>query len=180
MTSLEFNVAQLLKSPVGATRSYDFSLDEPLDLDGTVARDLEGNVKFTLTNFGILAHGTATASLELTCARCLESFRTPADVEFDEEFEPSIDIATGLPVEGPKNDNAFSISANHTIDLGEALRQHLLLAVELVPVCDVACKGLCANCGANLNNGPCACPPPEEPSPFAALQALLADSNSDT
>lgn len=180
MTSLQFNVAQLLKSLVGTTRSYDFELDGPLQLDDTVAYDVRGRVKFTLTNFSILAHGAASALLELTCARCLESFRTPVEVQFDEEFEPSIDIATGLPAEGLKNDNAFVISANHTIDLGEALRQHLLLAVELVPVCDPACKGLCATCGANLNNGPCACPPAEEPSPFAALQALLPDSNTDT
>ncbi|MBV9278997.1 MAG: DUF177 domain-containing protein, partial [Chloroflexi bacterium] len=68
---------------------------------------------------------------------------------------------------------AFSISQNHTIDLKEPLRQHLLLAVELMPLCRQDCRGLCPSCGVNLNVEQCACPPDEEPSPFAVLQGLL-------
>lgn len=171
---LQYNVSQLLKSDVGATRAYDFDSDAPLDLDGAVATDITGCVKFTLTNFSVLACAEARATLHLTCARCLDPYESPVDITFDEEYQPTIDIFSGLPSTGPRNDAAFVITANHTIDLTEALRQNLLLAVELIPLCSEACKGLCASCGANLNTETCACPPVQETSPFAALQGLLS------
>lgn len=176
--TLQFNIAQLLKSDVGDTRSYDLSADE-LNLDGSVARDISGSVKFTVTGFGILASGHAHATLDLVCARCLEPFRAPADVSFDEEFQPEIDISTGLPSHMPRNENAFQIASSHTIDLSEALRQHFILAVELVPVCRDDCRGLCVTCGVNRNVEECQCPPPEEEHPFAVLQGLLAESDGE-
>lgn len=176
--SLQYNVSQFLKSDIGDTRTYEFESDEPLDLDEAVATNITGRVKFMLTNFGILAAAEAHAVLHLTCARCVEPFDMPTDVAFEDEYQPSIDVTSGLPSTTPRNDSAFVISANHTIDLTEALRQNLLLAVELVPLCSQDCKGLCASCGANLNIDQCGCPPPEQPSPFAALQGLLGGSHT--
>jgi uncharacterized protein len=179
MSGLQFNVAQLLKGGIGETRAYDFQSDEPLSLDDIVATEVRGRVKFTLTNYGIVAGIEASALLDLTCARCLEPFRFPAAIRFEEEYQPVIDIATGLPSETPKSDGSFGISPTHTIDLGEAIRQHLLLAVEMIPLCRPDCKGLCPTCGTNLNNGQCACPPAEEPSPFAALRSLLQEAEAE-
>jgi uncharacterized protein len=179
LTSLQYNVSQLLKSEVGSTRAYDFEADGPLDLDDGVAHDIRGHVRFMLTNFGIVAVVQAHAVLDLNCARCVEPFELPVDISFDDEYQPLIDIATGLPSDTPRSDAAFSISQNHTIDLGEAIRQHLLLSVELIPLCSRDCRGLCPTCGVNLNQQACTCPPAEEPSPFAVLQGLFGGSESD-
>lgn len=175
--SAQFNVSQLLKADVGQMRTYHFEMEESLDLDGAIATDVRGTVKFTLTNFGILAAVKAHANVDLTCARCLEPFRTPMDVTFLEEYRPSIDIATGLPSQLPASDTAFQISDNHTLDLAEAIRQQLLLGIEIIPICRPDCRGLCVTCGTNLNTDTCLCPPPESSSPFAALQGLLAESD---
>ena len=177
--SLEFNVSQLLKSEVGQTRVYDFDAEAPIDLDGSSANDVHGHVKFALTNFGVVATGEADGVLQLNCARCLEDFHQSAHVEFVDEYRPTIDIGTGLASSVPQSETAFDISSNHTIDLREALRQHFLLAVDLIPVCREDCQGLCPTCGVNRNVEHCSCPPPEEPSPFAVLQGLLGDRSSD-
>lgn len=178
--SLQYNIAQLLKSEVGQTRAYDFESPNPIKLDdSSVAVDVRGRVKFTLTNFGVLAHGQVAATLQLACARCLEPFRTPTEVEFEEEYQPLIDIATGLPLTTPANDTAFIITQNHTIDLREAVRQNLVLAVELIPLCTEQCRGLCPTCGVNHNTAPCTCPPVENSSPFAVLENLLVESEAD-
>jgi uncharacterized protein len=177
--SLQFNVSQLLKSDVGQTRDYRFEADQPLNLGDGAASDVNGDVRFTLTNFGILARGRANAILHLTCARCLEPFETPTEVRFEEEYQPSIDIATGLPAKTPRSDTAFTISQNHTLDLSEALRQNLLIAVELIPVCSRDCQGLCPTCGVNRNVHTCHCHEPDDSSPFAVLQGLLAESDGD-
>ena len=178
--SLEFNVSQLLKSEVGQSRAYDFQADEPIQLDeSSSVSGVAGRVKFALTNFGVVATGEADGLLHLNCARCLEDFETPAHVSFNDEYRPTVDIGTGLASEVPHSETAFDISANHTIDLAEALRQHFLLTVDLIPVCRADCRGLCATCGVNLNNETCTCPPAEEPSPFAVLEGLLGDRESD-
>jgi uncharacterized protein len=112
----------------------------------------------------------------LICARCLEPFAEPTEVRLDEEYQPSIEIVTGLPSKVPRSDTAFPISQNHTIDLTEALRQDLLLAVDLIPICERDCKGLCPSCGANRNLEQCLCQGSDDSSPFAVLQGLLAES----
>lgn len=177
--SLEFNVSQLLKSEVGQARSYDFEGDEPIDLDDSTVSDVRGRVRFALTNFGVVATGSADGLLHLNCARCLEDFEKPAHVDFSDEYRPTIDIGTGLASSVPESETAFDISSNHMIDLTEALRQHFLLAVDLIPVCCEDCAGLCPTCGVNRNTEQCACPPADEPSPFAVLQGLLDGASID-
>jgi uncharacterized protein len=174
--SLQYNVAQLLKSEIGTTRSYDFASDESIDLEEGTATDIRGHVKFILTNFGIIADVQADAVLHLVCARCLEPFETATSVRFDEEYQPTIDITTGLPSSGPRSDTAFMITQSHTIDLREGLRQNLVVAVELIPVCRKDCRGLCPSCGINRNVESCACDTRVDDSPFAVLQGLLADT----
>ncbi|MCQ5072305.1 YceD family protein, partial [Adlercreutzia sp. DFI.6.23] len=64
----------------------------------------------------------------------------------------------------------FPDAAYHLVPL---ILAALLLEVPLVPLCDDDCKGLCPQCGANLDEGPCGCSRDEadvEASPFAALK----------
>ncbi|MGH2446993.1 MAG: YceD family protein [Chloroflexota bacterium] len=177
---LQFNISQLLKGGVGEARSLEFQADSPLDLDGTAARDIHGEVRLTLTNFGVLARGEAAATLDLTCSRCLEAFELTVAISFEEEFQPSIDISSGLPSRVPRLEGSFPISSNHTIDLREPLRQQFLLAIDLIPVCDEACKGLCPTCGVNLNQQTCDCEPEPQDSPLAVLQTLLSQPDTGT
>ncbi len=171
--SLLFNVSQLLKSEIGQFRTYDFQSDGVLELDDARADGISGHVKFMLTNFGVLAHVHASGVLHLTCSRCLEPFSTEVTADFEEEFVPSINIQTGLPSDAPRSDTALPISRNHTIDLGEAIRQEFLLSIDLIPVCSSGCLGLCPSCGANRNVEPCSCPPAAPASPFTVLVDLI-------
>ncbi len=174
--SLLFNVSQLLKSEIGQSRSYEFAGKEALDLGDGTATDIHGHSKFTLTNFDILASISAAGRLHLTCARCLEPFTTPIEVQFDEEFVPSIDIQTGLPSGVPVSDVALPISPDHTIDLGEAIRQQFLLSMDLMPVCSPGCMGLCPTCGINRNTETCLCPSQEPANPFEVLKTLIQNT----
>lgn len=171
--SLLFNVSQLLKSEIGQSRSYDFEGKHALDLGDGSASSIAGHAKFTLTNFGILANITARGSLHLICARCLEPFASPVEVQFDEEFVPSIDIQTGLPAGVPVSDLALPISSDHMIDLGEAIRQQFLLSMDLIPVCRADCMGLCPTCGVNRNLETCLCLAQEQANPFEVLKTLI-------
>ena len=62
--------------------------------------------------------------------------------------------------------------SNDQIDLGHLIVEQLQLAVPMKPLCDEACKGLCPQCGMNLNTGSCDCSQTWEDPRLAALRNL--------
>jgi len=163
---LSFNVAQLLKEPVGAIRKLDFGTDllvlsdrsiDPEDPTLIDARDVTGQAKVTRLSQDLLVQGNVTANVRLTCSRCLEEFMLPVQGTLEEKYQPSVDVVTGRPVQralDEEDDSAFSINAAHEIDLAEPVRQALLVALPIMPLHSPDCAGLCPVCGANLNEGP--------------------------
>jgi uncharacterized protein len=158
---VEINVAQLLKSPLGTSRTYE--IDEPVSI-GEGNRLVRGAVTFLRTNRGILVTGRLATGVELTCSRCLGQFGQQLTLDIEEEFFPTIDILTGATASAPEDEpDAFTIDENNVLDLAEAIRQYALLAAPMKPLCREDCQGLCPSCGANLNVKHCDCPPPVDP-----------------
>jgi uncharacterized protein len=152
---MQVNIAQLLKESIGAERSYE--VDEEIDIDGREVR-VAGEIRLVRTDRGILTRGDLTAKIEIECSRCLEPFRCPVNVKFEEEFFPTIDVLSGLPLEVPEEQSGLSIiDENHVINLDEIIRQYALLSVPMKPLCKEECAGLCSTCGKNLNQGYCDC-----------------------
>jgi|GEM_PF-303930 len=144
---LVFNVAQLLRSTEGSTRSYGVEADE-LELENErerTATNVKGNVTFTRVRHDVLAQGKFEADTIVECVRCLNDFETHVDFELEDIFRPSIDVVTGLPVQpedGEDADDMLLIDENHLLDLGEALRQQILVSLPMYPVCREDCPGL--------------------------------------
>lgn len=170
---IEFNVAQLLKSPVGTTREYDVDEELPAIDEYETTEPIRGHVKLTRTGRGILVDARLHTAVRAECSRCLEELTIPLGIRINEEFLPTVDLATGLPIELPKGSEAFTIDEHHVLDLGEAIRQYGLLEVPLQPLCRAACAGLCPTCGQNLNIGQCNCPTEPSGGQLAALGQLL-------
>jgi len=173
---MEYNVSHLLKSAVGTTREYDLDPGQDLALDDEiVARVDGGHVRFDRTNTGILVRGHADTTVGLTCARCLDSVDAKLRTDFTEEFEPTVDVTTGRPLPPSENDLAFEINQQHILDLGEAVRQNLIAALPIQPLCQSDCAGLCPVCGANHNTDRCDCVVADENHPLAALADLIKE-----
>lgn len=153
---MEVNIAQLMKSSIGAERHYD--VDEALKIDGEEV-SVKGKIKLVRTDRGILTTGLLDAVLKIECNRCLQLFDCPVDIRFEEEYFPSIDVVTGLDIEIPKDHPvSFTIDEHHIINFDEAIKQYAILAKPMKPICRADCRGLCPTCGKNLNEGPCGCP----------------------
>ncbi len=139
------HVAQLLQEPVGATRQRalalpELELDDEHDADGVAT-----NLRLTRIPAGILAEGRLTATVTLECIRCLEEFEQAVETTFADEYRPTVDIVTGHDVEQDgETDEAdyFSISDTHVLDVGESLRQAILLALPMAPRCREDCPGI--------------------------------------
>ena len=85
----------------------------------------------------VLVHVEVEARFLYTCSRCLETFERSNVKELD--FDYAIDNAT------------------KTIDVGDDIRQEMIMDLPLRVLCRENCLGICAGCGANLNIEKCKC-----------------------
>ncbi len=139
------NVVGLLQSEIGDHRDYGFVLDAlPLG-DNLVARGIDGEIRLTRLRDRILGAMTATARVDLECVRCLRTYGQPVEMEFAEEYWQTVEVRTGFafdPEEGVDDlEERFLIDESHELDLREALRQHIVLALPMKPDCGEACPG---------------------------------------
>jgi uncharacterized protein len=167
---MEFNVAQLLREPVGSSRAY--TVDETCVADENTVVSVRGDVSLLRTDAGILVTATLTTPVRAECSRCLAPTTVVAQMSIEEEFYATVDVVTGAPLPLPDEPTAFLIDAHHILDLCEAVRQQLILVEPMQPLCRPDCAGLCPVCGSDLNSGPCKCPPQQSDARWAALRAF--------
>jgi uncharacterized protein len=168
---MQINVSQLLQEPIGSSRHYE--VNETAVFDNGSTHLFTGECHLLRTQRSILVKCRLDTDVELTCSRCLTAFRQPLSIKFEEEYLPTVDVITGTPLDITDNINHFTIDKNHILELDEAIRQYVLLATPMKPLCREACSGLCQKCGKNLNEGPCDCPQQEIDSRWAKLTNLL-------
>lgn len=154
-----FNVAQLLKAPIGTTRQYDVADRLPPSEENAITEPVSGHVKLVRTLRGVLVEADLATAARLECGRCLEETTTSLSLHIEEEFIPTIDVNTGfvVPPQSGDDESDFRIDDHHQLDISEAVRQYGLLEIPLQPLCRENCAGLCPTCGANLNDGVCGC-----------------------
>ena len=110
--------------------------------------------------------GRLSGTIEVECARCLERYAVALGQELDLFYMPRV---LGQPeaqeeeVELSDRDVVVGYYDGERLDLGEVLREQVLLALPLKPLCREDCQGLCPRCGRNRNLSACGCAPEEEP-----------------
>lgn len=124
--------------------------------------------------------GTVDTELELGCSRCLEPFRMPVHSEFDLRYLPSSEASAEAEQEVEEDDLETSYYQDDQIDLNELLREQFYLALPMKPLCQDNCKGLCPQCGTNLNTGTCDCAPAWEDPRLAPLRNLKRANDAES
>ena len=151
---MQFNVAQLLKEPIGALRTYTLAEDlEGLDPELQVLGPLVGEVTLLRTNSGVLATGELSTAVQTPCNLCLNPIAVPVRFTLEELFHPTTEVVTGRTLRpdeydgGPEDleDEALLIDDKHILDIGEVVRQHIWLAMPMYPGCNWTGEGPCPN-----------------------------------
>jgi DUF177 domain-containing protein len=124
-----------------------YRIVSPVQLDFDIHKDKD---KFRL-------EGAVRAELELACSRCLEPYRMSVDAPFDLRFLPAAEMSSEHERELREDDVETSYYRDDVIDLNELMREQFYLALPMKPLCGDDCRGLCPQCGTNLNTGSCEC-----------------------
>jgi uncharacterized protein len=132
------NVASLLKEPVGSSQSCDIRGILADEIEGSV----EGRAKMIHTTRGILVQSEFSAEVKLVCSRCLEAFLCPISFTAEEEFLLAADLCDESTPPSPDRFEHFTFDDRDILDLGELIRQYVLLNLPMKPLCRPACPGI--------------------------------------
>jgi len=139
--------AQVYQPEALALGESELRLITPAEVRGRVRRKGE-EVELT---------GIVRATVELLCARCLKPVAVPIDVEFAERFVTAVSWRSEEQHELASEDLNLSVFDGESIDLGQLVREELVLAAPEQVLCREDCKGLCPTCGIDLNAAACEC-----------------------
>jgi uncharacterized protein len=145
----EDHFERTFSAPVFSEDRETYRVVAPVRLAFAIYKDKE---KFRLV-------GNVDTELELTCSRCLEPFRLPLHAAFDQRYLPFTHGSHESETEVEDDDLETSFYRDDQIDLDQLLREQFYLALPMKPLCQEECRGLCPQCGTNLNLATCACAP---------------------
>jgi uncharacterized protein len=153
--ALVVNVAGLLGEAPGSHRDLVLEVAElELGDDLVQAGPVAVVARIARTNRGIIVTGGVRTGLAETCGRCLAALRIPIDVPIEEEVLPLVDLQSGLRLDTSAEPEVFRLTDHHELDLEPLAREAIQLAAPIAPVCRPDCRGLCPDCGTDLNAAP--------------------------
>lgn len=156
----------------GSMRIVERTVPAPADLGLEMVAvppgaDLELDLRLESVMEGVLVSGTARAPLAGECARCLEPLTSSLEVTLQQMY--------AYPGSGSADDDEIDQLEGDYLNLEPALRDAVVLALPLSPVCSEDCLGLCVSCGARLSDDPAHAHVDTDPR-WAALTALSNDT----
>ena len=149
--------------------SHSIAADDPLWQRSEVhlAEPLRVQFEAQLAGRDVVVRGTMQSRIKLPCRRCLTPVTMPVDEEFALVFRP------GLTRVEAEEQEVFPLPERaDELDLAPALREQVVLSVPQYAMCSESCKGMCPQCGANLNQTQCDCQAAELDPRWAALRNL--------
>ena len=171
-------------SPIQGAKgaSLDFAVTNnriPLVFPAAIKKYVEPvSVVGQVTNAGkyFLVQGEIQTKLSAVCDRCLELFEYPVVLDFEVEFGKKSQVEERLLQEkelGFLGDTIYTYEGT-VINLSKSVEDELGVGLPVKMLCSQECKGLCASCGQNLNQGDCACIEESIDPRMEALRSLLS------
>jgi uncharacterized protein len=178
---MTYPLAGLLTEPPGTERRFDIhgaTIDLPDDL--RLTEPIDGTVRITRTNRGVLVDADLQTTIAGSCSRCLRDIEVPLRARIREEVLPSIDLATGRAVDPNDEPEVARLSDHHELNLAALAGEAISLNEPIAPLCEAGCPGLCITCGERLGPGHVAHVEDDIDPRLAALQAFRVDGDGES
>jgi uncharacterized protein len=158
MPDLLLDLSQMREARDRVDRTFEPSALS-VDVDGGFRVQAAVHLAFDILKDGAQFHlvGRVRSALALSCGRCLEDIELPVDLPFDLLYLPHAENAGEGEVEVEDDDLTTAYYRDDQVDLGQLVLEQFYLAAPMKPLCRESCRGLCPECGTNLNTGSCAC-----------------------
>jgi len=152
---MEIQVAQISEDD-GLNAHHLYPEGEPtLDEDARLLGQTELDLQATRAAEKVRLVGHLDATVGFECGRCLTPLTTKVEQSFDLLYLPP--LGAGDEHELHDDDLSIAFYQGDAIDIDDLVREQFELALPMTRLCSEACRGLCEQCGANLNQGDCAC-----------------------
>lgn len=176
MKTLEFIVREISDNQLARHEVWVPPAEIDLEIEeAQFVGEIHGHIQLSRRVEDVYAKGSFSASVEVECRCCVEPFATSISGDIEVQFYPADAATAPNPWQADTGERYY---LGDTVDLSDEVRQSLILEIPNWPLCSEECKGLCPQCGENLNVTDCDCHISEETSsPFAALADLLDQSD---
>ncbi len=111
----------------------------------------------------LIVNAKIKADLEMICSRCLDTFIYPIDIDIEERFTTN----------SKSQDDEAVVVMDDVLDITEIVETSIISTFPIQRVCKDDCKGLCQECGCNLNYNKCSCNKENVDIRFEALKGLF-------
>ncbi|WP_017414534.1 YceD family protein [Clostridium tunisiense] len=157
-----------LKGKKNSKRNINVVIEKESFYDGTETVMVSSPIKFdgVIRFVGDIFQlkGKVTAELLLTCSRCLKKFPYTIEMDIEEKLSTSA-----------SNEESEIISIkNDKIDMDEIVESNLIIQLPVKRLCSESCKGLCQQCGTDLNHKECSCDDVDVDPRLAKLKDLFS------
>lgn len=153
------------------------ALNARLAHGGVCDYELPGNavvdVQYYRSGVEIFLWGTVSGQAIGHCARCLESYTFDLRKDFSLVLVPEETLPARLAL--TEDDLDLVYYRGEEIDVTPLVDEQIILALPTKPLCREECRGLCPQCGANLNSESCCCQPQKGDPRWAVLRQLKLD-----
>ena len=169
-TTLKIDLSNIAGTP-GARGSYPVSEQLAPTEDCSCIGPVTGEITVENTGSLLLVKGQFQALLELCCVRCLGPFQRSITIDIQEEFateDTAPDIRTI-----DRDEPEVAAMSDYVLDVSELARQQLVTHVPMASRCRPDCRGICPQCGHNLNQSPCGCSAQPIDDRWAKLRDLM-------
>lgn len=174
--SLRIDLANIAGTP-GARGRYSISEEVAPTEEFSCVGPVVGEIEVENSGSLLLVRGEFRALVRLACVRCLETFEQSLRMKIEEEFateETEPDIPT-MDREEPQ----ASAMSHFVLDIAELVRQQLLLNIPMAMSCREDCRGICPQCGQNLNEGQCGCERGPSDSRWSPIANILKEKQGE-
>lgn len=166
-----------LRATSGIPRSYKFiETPGPLDIGGTEItfyQPLEVLLEAVYDGRVVSVSGRAQTKIQLQCCCCLEKFIYPVEIGVNEKYIPSFNVRQNEGEDLAKDEPELHIFSGNEINVKDTIMENIIISLPMKPKCHKDCRGLCPQCGANLNKDDCNCSEQTTDSRLAVLEKLL-------
>jgi uncharacterized protein len=118
----------------------------------------------------VRVHGHVETRVMLSCSRCLIRYESALVSDFTIFYSKSSEFPVEEEVALTEEDLVSASYEGECIDLSSEIEEQVLLEIPFKPLCSDECKGICPECGADLNSEECGCTPSATGFKFSSLK----------